>query len=144
MLDTTKQVISDLKDASTIDQILDLRLFWVLNLTLLGVVKDVFWKVDMNRAEATARKLMQQVYENHKSEGIFDFVNSDTRNRLLHRYEHDWDGEDYVEYGYVEEGYVEQAKLTRGSLAGKHPVGIIRQAIEWWETVIAEIERSTN
>lgn len=144
MLDTTKQVIDDLKHTSTMDQILDLRLFCILNLTLLGVAKDVFWKVDMNRAGEGARQLMKRVHETHKREAIFEFVNSDTRNRLLHQYKHDWGGEDYVDYGYVEEGYVEGAEFTRGSLAGRHPVGLIREAIKWWETVIDEIEHSAK
>ena len=74
MLDVTKRVIDDLKHASTMDQTLDLQLFWVLNFTLLGVAKDVFWKVDMNTADHGLRTLMKKAYENHKGQAIFGFV----------------------------------------------------------------------
>lgn len=144
MLEVTKRALGDLKKASKLDEALDLRLFWILNVTLLGIVKDVFWNEDLNRAEENARKLMKNVYENHKNETIFEFVDSDSRNRLLHQYKRDWTGEDFVDYGYVEEGYVEQAEYIRPPFEGKHPVGLIRQAIKWWEGVVEDVENLTT
>jgi hypothetical protein len=39
MLEVTKRALGDLKKASKLDEALDLRLFWILNVTLLGIVK---------------------------------------------------------------------------------------------------------
>ena len=87
---------------------------------------------------------MKKIYKEYNNEPIFQFVDSDARNRLLHQYKYDYAGRDYVAYGYVEDGYVEQAEFTRSPFKGAHPVGLIRKAIEWWETVIEEIEHSST
>lgn len=144
VLRTTKKVLADLERAFAKHEVLEFQLYWVLNLTLLGMVKNVFLDVDMNRPGDDVKEVMRSVYDERKSDPIFKFINSDTRDRLVHQYKQDWAGEDYISYGYVKEGYMKGKEFNRPSFEGRHPIGLIEAAIGWWKAVVADIEQAVS
>jgi hypothetical protein len=67
-------------------------------------------------------------------------VIKDVRRLAHHFYEMQYQGEDVFEHDVFEPGVYEAIEITRDPFKGQHPIELIEKTINWWESVLGEIE----
>ena len=124
-----------------------LRVLWIGSLALLRMVGHVLYKVDAEDPIISAR--LDHCWPKFKSHPIFDKFINDSRNRALKEYSLDLYDESTVVVVSTDENGRELPKLFNncmfmplldGFMAGEDGRDVYRGAIDWWDSVLTEVE----
>ena len=117
----------------------DWKLKWILSVTLLQTIGEVLLKIDKQKGDIKLAKSIATIWSKRKDEKIYQLFIRQYRNKILHQYDlHAGQGfhgklgdPNHIPYTYP---------IKKGAFAGRDQRELIKESIDWWDSVLSEIE----